>query len=120
MITGTITNRRAHITLPIRGAGGNGNVEFTIDTGFTAYMTLPPAACIALKLPFLGSDTTFLADGTPRRLEYYQLIVNWDNEEREVDIIALESDPLIGMTMLEGYDVCLAVEENGTVHISKR
>ena len=53
MTTGEITNLRAHITLFVRGAGGQGNIEFTVDTGFTGAITLPPAACAALQLPLL-------------------------------------------------------------------
>jgi clan AA aspartic protease len=119
MMTGTITNRRAHINLPIRGPGGSGNVEFTIDTGYTALMTLPAAACIALKFPYVGRDTTFLADGTPRDLDYYKLIVEWDGKERNVDIIAIDSEPLIGMTLLDGYDVFMGIRENGVVRIQE-
>ena len=58
MITGEVTNLRAHIALFIRGAGGQGSIEFTIDTGFTGELTLPPAACIALQLPLKSRRLT--------------------------------------------------------------
>lgn len=119
MMTGTITNRRAHIELPVRGAGGQGMVEFTIDTGYTALMTMPLPYCAALKLELMGEDPAFLADGSVIWTKIYKVIAVWDGEEREVDVIALESEPLIGMTMLDGYDVFMGVRENGVVRIQK-
>ena len=41
MMAGTIANKCAHLNCSIRGAGGQGKVEFTIDTGCTALLTLP-------------------------------------------------------------------------------
>ena len=119
MIIGTITNRRAHVQLPIRGMGGSGNVEFTIDTGFTAYMTLPPTACLALKLLLIFTDKSYLADGSFIWTNTYRIIVSWDGEEREIDVIGVESEPLIGMTMLDGCRVEMDVKENGVVRIEK-
>jgi len=119
MMTGTITNRRPHIELFIRGIGGYGNIEFTIDTGFTVQLTLPLEACTALQLPETKNRRTFLADGSEIDLKVYLLTVAWDGEEREVEVFALESEPLLGMTMLEGYDVLMSVAENGIVRIQK-
>ncbi len=112
MMTGTITNRRAHLVRPVRGAGGSGNVEFTIDTGYTALLTMPPTYCTALKLKFVQRDRSFLADGSFVWTNTYEVIIDWDGEEREVDIIAIESDPLIGMTMLDGYRMERDVKAN--------
>ena len=120
MMTGTITNRRPHIALFISGEGGQGNVEFTIDTGFTAALTLPPAACTALRLPLLTRRRSYLADGSRIRLDVYRLTVVWDDEEKSVEVFAIESEPLLGMTMLEGYDIHMSVEENGLVRIARK
>ena len=119
MLIGTITNRRAHLELYVRGAGGHGKVEFTIDTGFTALLTMPPAYWAALKLDFLRKEQTFLADGSIIWTDVHSVIVEWDGEEREVESISVECDPLIGMTMLDGYDVFMSVKENGIIHIRK-
>ena len=116
-MTGTITHRRAYITLFVSGMGGQGNVEFTIDTGFTGELTLPPAACEALQLPLMSRRLTYLADGSEITLSVYLLTLLWDGIKREVEVLAIESEPLLGMTFLEGYEVCLQIAENGTVRI---
>lgn len=56
MITGTVARRRAYVSLKVRGLGGEGDVEFVVDTGFTGVTTLPPAACAALVLPFFAAS----------------------------------------------------------------
>jgi len=73
---------------------------------------MPPTYCTALKLKFVQRDRSFLADGSFVWTNTYEVIIDWDGEEREVDIIAIESDPLIGMTMLDGYRMERDVKEN--------
>ena len=51
MMTGTITNFRPQVRLSIKGAGGQGIIEFTIDTGYQGTLTLSEADCLALQLP---------------------------------------------------------------------
>jgi hypothetical protein len=34
-----------------------------------------------------------------------------------MEIIAVDSDPLLGITALEGYQVCLEIREDGLVKI---
>ena len=36
-MTGTITNFRPQIRLYIKGVGGHGILEFTVDTGYTGH-----------------------------------------------------------------------------------
>lgn len=119
MITGAVSNRRAYVTLFVSGSGGQGDVEFVVDTGFTGYMTLPSAACLALKLPFEGYQPSSLADASQRMLAIYRLTVLWDGEEREVDVLAIDSAPLIGMSLLDGYDTRIQAMEGGLVTIER-
>ena len=115
MIAGIVSNRRPLATLFVRGPGGQGDVEFVIDTGFTGYITLPSAACVALQLPFQGYQPSSLADTTQRMLDIYRLTVLWDGEERQIDVLAIDSAPLIGMSLLDGYEVHIQVTEGGLV-----
>ena len=41
-----------------------------------------------------------------------------DGRESDYEALAIESDPLIGMTFLLGCEICLQVTENGTVRIA--
>ena len=92
-------------------------VEFVLDTGFTGVLTLPPDACAALELPLLRSQPAGLADGSRVMLEVYEATLLWDGAERQVEVMAVSSAPLVGMTLLEGSDVRLQVAEGGLVTI---
>ena len=111
--------RRALMELFVRGPGGQGNIEFVLDTGFTGFMTLPPAACIALALPFQRRQPSLLADSSNVMLDVYEITVLWDGEEREVDVLAIDSAPLIGMSLLDGYDIRIQAVEGGLVSIQR-
>jgi predicted aspartyl protease len=56
MITGIITAaREAVIRMVVRGPSGHEvTVDAVIDTGFTGWLTLPPALIGTLGLPFAG------------------------------------------------------------------
>ena len=41
----------------------------------------------------------------------------WDGEERDVEVLALEGAPLIGMTLLEDSDVRFQGRDGGVVSI---
>jgi clan AA aspartic protease len=118
MITGTISARRAYIGLIVRGSSGQeGEVEFVLDTGFTASITLPPAACTLLGLRLLGHHPARLADRSRVFLDVYQATVLWDGSERVIRVLAMDGAPLVGMTLLDGHEVRLQVVEGGTVTI---
>lgn len=75
MMSGTITNFCPQIRLYVKGAGGNGIIEFTVDTGYQGTLTLPEADCRALQLSFIRNSRHFLADGSEVRLDVYLLTV---------------------------------------------
>lgn len=106
-MTGTITNFRPQVRLHVKGAGGQGIIEFTVDTGYQGTLTLSEADCIALQLPLIRTTTFQLADGTVLSRNVYRLTVEWDGRERNVEILALGDEPLLGATMLDGYKLCL-------------
>jgi clan AA aspartic protease len=119
MITGTISARRATIPLRVIGpAGQEGEVEFVLDTGFTAAVTLPPAACTRLGLTLGRIQPVRLANGSQVILDVYAITLTWDDTARDVEVLAKDGAPLIGMTLLDGYDVHLHVTEGGLVTIT--
>jgi clan AA aspartic protease len=119
MITGTVARRRAYVSLKVRGLGGEGDVEFVVDTGFTGVTTLPPAACAALVFPFLRRQPSFLAGRRQVVVDVYEMTLLWDGEERQVEVLAVEGPPLLGMTLMEGHDVRLQAVEGGVVTIER-
>jgi clan AA aspartic protease len=118
VIKGTISTRRAYVPLRLLGPDGQeGEVEFVLDTGFTAAATLPPAACVRLGLIAERIQPARLADGTQILLDVYEATVIWDGAPREIEVLAKEGAPLIGMTLLDGSDVRLQVTDGGLVTI---
>lgn len=119
MITGTVSRRRAYVPLTLRGPSGQqGEAEFVLDTGFTGFLTLPPAACASLALPFDHLQPSVLADGTQVMLRVHIATVFWDGVEKEVNVLAMEGAPLLGMSLLEGYDIQIQAVEGGLVTIT--
>jgi len=65
MITGHV--EKSHALLPItfrRISSSDLSIEFIVDTGFTGFLTLSPAAVIALQLPYLEDVSANLANDT--------------------------------------------------------
>jgi hypothetical protein len=49
----------------------------------------------------------------------YQLDLDWDEESRTVEVIALEHNPLLGTTLLEGCHLDIDMTEGGEVVIER-
>ena len=118
MITGTVLNRCVFVELSLIGPNEQtADVEFVLDSGFTGVTTLAPEVCAALALPFLRLQPAGLADGSPLLLEVYKVTLFWDGEKRDVEVLALEGAPLIGMTLLEDSDVRFQGRDGGFVSV---
>ena len=66
MIQGEVnTAYEAVITLSVQGPEGQAReVDAVVDTGFTGFLTLPPALVTELGLPFETTGHATLADGS--------------------------------------------------------
>lgn len=118
MIIGIIANHRPIIRCIVRGPNGQETeIETVLDTGFTGFLTLPPAIVAALNLPFANAMPARLADGSRIMLSVHTVWITWDGVERDIDALAMGNEPLIGMSLLEGSDVFLQVKEGGLVTI---
>lgn len=58
-----------------------------------------------------------LANGTEDQCDIYTAIVIWDGRQRNILVEAADTDPLIGMALLYGYDVRMQVKEGGRIII---
>ena len=77
-------------------------VEFAIDTGFTEEMTLPPDIIEALRMPINKQVELTLADETIYVGTTYVARLRWYDQLRTVEVISVDTDPLIGMKLLAG------------------
>jgi predicted aspartyl protease len=58
-----------------------------------------------------------LGDGSEVMFEMYTASVIWDGQIKVVDVVASESEPLVGMSLLYAYDLRIRVIEGGSVTI---
>jgi clan AA aspartic protease len=112
------SNCEATIALVI----GNGNrqtklIDAVIDTGYTGFLSLPREIIVALNLPWTGIDRGTLGDGSEVTFEVYAATVIWDGEYYDIPINEAETDPLVGMSLIYGYDLQIQAIEGGRVTI---
>ncbi|MEG3438562.1 hypothetical protein V0288_15630 [Pannus brasiliensis CCIBt3594] len=106
----------------IRFAIGNRNgrmqvIDAVIDTGYTGFLSVPSEIIVALSLPWTGIDRVTLGDGSETTFEVYSGRVIWDGEYRDIPINQSETEPLVGMKLLYGYDLRIQTVIGGTVTI---
>jgi len=104
--------------LPLRGPDGQvREIEAVIDTGYSGFLTLPPQVVAELGLPFVTSAQAILADGNEATFEVHSVTVLWDGQPLAVDAYASDTTPLIGMRLLDQYDLHIQVRDGGRVVI---
>ncbi len=119
MMQGVVNrNREAMIRLVI----GNENsqrqvIDAVIDTGYTGFLSLPHEIIVAFSLPWIGVDRGTLGDGSETTFEVYAAKIIWDGKYQNIPINEAETDPLVGMALLYGYDLRIQAVEGGTVTI---
>jgi clan AA aspartic protease len=111
VITGMVNaNLEAVIPLAVRDtAGVMRQMDAVIDTGFTGFLTLPPAEIAALGLTWLSREQGILADGSTRLFDVYRAVVMWDGQIRSVTAEAIDAVSLVGMELLQGHDLRIRV-----------
>ena len=121
MIQGVVTeDREVVICLTIRGADGRDHeVDAVIDTGFDGWLSLPAAALAEMGFEWRQRGRAFLADGGESVFDIYEDIVVWDGQPRRVPIHQAETTPLVGMSLLDDYEVTFQVRRSGNVIIRK-
>ena len=51
--------------------------------------------------------------------DVYEAVVIWDGQRVTIPIDEAQSDPLIGMSLMEGYELTIQAIENGDVKLTK-
>ena len=119
MITGVVTvNREAVIRLAVRGAAGQEQeIEAVVDTGFDGWFSLPPALIAQLELQWRRRGRALLADGSECVFDIYEGTVLWDGRLRRIAVDEASAAPLVGMALLQGYELNVQVRNGGSVTI---
>jgi clan AA aspartic protease len=119
MITGFVTDRReAVIRLRVHGpAGQDQEIEAVVDTGFDGWLSLPSSIITQLGLRWRQRGRALLADGSESVFDIYEASVDWDGKPRRIPVDEAETVPLIGMSLLEGYELTVQIQPGGNVTV---
>ena len=82
-------------------------------------MTLPPTLISALGLRWQSVGRGTLADGSTCLFDVYEAKVLWDRRMLRVLVSEADTDPLVGMELLIGYELNIKVKKRGKVTIKR-
>jgi clan AA aspartic protease len=121
MITGIVNaDFEPIITLSIYGSDRKIRTQDAIvDTGFNGWLSLPTDLIAELNLKWKRRGRAVLGDGTECVFNIYEAVVVWDGNLVTIPIDEADSEPLVGMSLMEGYQLTVQVLEGGHVEISK-
>jgi clan AA aspartic protease len=117
-MNGQVVAHHALLNVRLRLPGQSDfEIECVIDTGFIGYLTLPRAAALAMNLPFIRRIPANLADNSTIWVEVYAVILLWNGEERDTEVLATGVRPLIGTLLLDGSELNVQFAEGGLVNV---
>lgn len=119
MMIGNVNSRReAIIQLAVLGENNQRRgIKAVIDTGYTGFLTLPSALIAKLGLTWFMQEEGTLGDGSLCMFNVFEASIIWNGQIRAVEINESEAEPLVGMGLLEGYELNIQGLAGGTVTI---
>lgn len=117
MRLGTFRDGHPRLILSLPGIQGAYSLEAIIDTGFEGDLALPQSVIFTVGTALSGIDSFVLADGSRLNCRVYEFLLNWNDEERAVEALVLEGEPLIGTHLMEGTLLQVEMSEGGQVEI---
>ncbi len=121
MITGTVTaDREPVIRIRVHDANGQDQECVAIvDTGFTGWLTLPLDFIRALGLSWKELGAAILADGSQVFFDVYEATIVWDGQAIAISVDESDSEPLIGMGLMDGFRILIEDVVGGQVQIER-
>ena len=119
MIMGSVNSRReAIIQFAVLGKNNQRQaIKAVIDTGYTGFLTLPSGIIRTLGLTWYMQEEGILGDGSLCMFNVFEATVIWDGQIKSIEINESETDPLVGMGLLEGYELNIQGFAGGLVTI---
>ena len=121
MITGFV-NIEFEPIIPLsirRDDGKNFTQDAIVDTGFNGWLSLPPDLIAQLNLKWKRRGRAVLGDGSECVFNVYEAVVVWDDTLLTIPVDEADSEPLVGMSLMEGYQLTMQVFEGGRVELCK-
>ena len=73
---------------------------------------------VALGMSPYGHVLTNLADDSHAWVPVYRVAIVWGDHEREVEVLAMGSRPLLGTELLAGHNLSADFEQDGELTIT--
>ncbi|TFI53656.1 clan AA aspartic protease [Mastigocladus laminosus UU774] len=90
-----------------------------VDTGFNGWLSLPPDLITTLGLTWKRRGRAILADGSDSIFDVYEAVVVWDTQILRIPIDEADSAPLVGMSLMAGYELTIQAVVGGAVVLKK-
>jgi len=119
MMMGNVNSRReAIIQFAVLGENNQRQaIKAVIDTVYTGFLTLPSAIITTLGLTWYMQEEGILGNGSLCLFNVFEATVIWDGHLKSIEINESETDPLVGMGLLEGYELNIQGYAGGLVTI---
>ena len=116
MMTGNVNaSREAVFRITVRDVNGQDHErDSIIDTGFDGWLSLSSDFIATLGLQWQRFGRAILADGSESTFNIYRGVVLWDAQPHTILIYELDSEPLLGMSLMYGYELVLPVLDGAT------
>ncbi|WP_404790533.1 hypothetical protein [Altericista sp. CCNU0014] len=121
MITGFV-NVEFEPIIPLSIHRADGKVftqDAIVDTGFNGWLSLPPDSIAELNLKWKRRGRAILGDGSECVFNVYEVVVVWDDTLLTIPVDEADAEPLVGMSLMEGYQLTMQVFEGGQVELRK-
>lgn len=121
MVIGRIgADLRPIVPVVVQGAKGQEQkIPVLLSTGFGEGLLLPPAKVAALGLPQTGARTVEFPDGSQLEATVHPARILLAGEVQDVDILAGDWEPRMGLRLLEGYRISMRFVEGGAVSVER-
>jgi predicted aspartyl protease len=121
MITGFVNDDlEPIISVLLRGSEGKiYSQDAIVDTGFNGWLSLPPHSIAKLNLTWKRRGLAILGDGSECIFNIFEAVILWDGVFVTIPIDEADSEPLIGMSLMLGYQLKVQVSVGGAVELSK-
>ena len=119
MITGSVNSALEGILrVTVRGPHGqHRRITAVIDTGYNGALTLPPGLIAELGLPWSDTGSVMLGDGSTCACDIYVGTTVWDRRSISTFVEEADTTPLVGMQLLQGFELKMNVERRGQITI---
>lgn len=112
------SSREAIIQLAVLGENNQRqSIKAVIDTGYTGFLTLPSAIITTLGLTWYMQEEGILGNGSLCLFNVFEATIIWDGNLKSIEVYESETDPLVGMALLEGYELNIQGFAGGLVTI---